>query len=462
MDWRNWNLPMDAGRGDAIIGTTEDGRPIYRSQLGTQYWQAPRAPKPKPEVASLLPAYGGQYETSKTAPAWAGSQPGLGDLGGVLGGVLGAVMSGVSAPGRALRGQPVTKGDVINAALDWGLLSAPMSAPRGALRAGGMVDDAPKGIKAYHGSPHDFDQFDMSNIGTGEGAQAYGHGLYFAEAEDVAKAYRDALAPGMGDGALRAVGVSDGDLRSMRQFTQSSVDPDVALRDWLGWTGKRETPELRDAFMREWNGRNQGRMYEVNINANPDDFLDWDAPLSEQPQVLDRLRNYGGQYRDEVANLKAERDALAAQAPAPSMTNDFDALFADDGFGEGWARLGELDAKIREAEAAAAKASKQGALFSDSLNEDFLTSTWGRNLATASGDSYSLTGAADNVQLSQQLREAGIPGIKYLDAGSRGAGTGSRNYVVFDDKLITILRKYGLLPALLGGSGIFNQQQPQG
>jgi hypothetical protein len=29
---------------------------------------------------------------------------------------------------------------------------------------------------AYHGTPHEFDQFDMSKIGTGEGAQAYGHG----------------------------------------------------------------------------------------------------------------------------------------------------------------------------------------------------------------------------------------------------------------------------------------------
>ena len=42
------------------------------------------------------------------------------------------------------------------------------------------------------------------------------------------------------------------------------------------------------------------------------------------------------------------------------------------------------------------------------------------------------------------LRDAGIPGIKYLDQGSRAAGEGSRNYVMFDDKLIDILRKYGI------------------
>ena len=48
-------------------------------------------------------------------------------------------------------------------------------------------------IKAYHGSPHKFDKFDMSKLGSGEGAQAYGHGLYFADNVDVAKSYADVL-----------------------------------------------------------------------------------------------------------------------------------------------------------------------------------------------------------------------------------------------------------------------------
>ena len=51
---------------------------------------------------------------------------------------------------------------------------------------------------------------------------------------------------------------------------------------------------------------------------------------------------------------------------------------------------------------------------------------------------------------SAGLLQEGIPGIRYLDAGSRGAGDGSRNYVVFDDKLISILRKYGMIPGAVG------------
>jgi hypothetical protein len=60
---------------------------------------------------------------------------------------------------------------------------------------------------------------------------------------------------------------------------------------------------------------------------------------------------------------------------------------------------------------------------------------------------------------SQRLKERGIPGIKYLDQGSRGAGDGTRNYVVFDDSLIEILKKYGLAPLALGTLGYGASQQ---
>ena len=58
--------------------------------------------------------------------------------------------------------------------------------------AGGLVGM----IKASHGSPHAFTKFLMSKLGTGEGAQAYGHGLYFGEGFDspVAKEYQNKLA----------------------------------------------------------------------------------------------------------------------------------------------------------------------------------------------------------------------------------------------------------------------------
>ncbi len=46
---------------------------------------------------------------------------------------------------------------------------------------------------AYHGSPHIFEKFSLQAIGTGEGAQAYGWGLYFASKKEVAEGYRERL-----------------------------------------------------------------------------------------------------------------------------------------------------------------------------------------------------------------------------------------------------------------------------
>ena len=46
---------------------------------------------------------------------------------------------------------------------------------------------------AWHGSPHDFDEFDLGAIGSGEGNQAHGWGLYFAKNKKIAENYRDIL-----------------------------------------------------------------------------------------------------------------------------------------------------------------------------------------------------------------------------------------------------------------------------
>ena len=47
--------------------------------------------------------------------------------------------------------------------------------------------------------------------------------------------------------------------------------------------------------------------------------------------------------------------------------------------------------------------------------------------------------------VSEMLRSQGIPGIRYLDGGSRGAGQGTSNYVVFpgNENMLRILERNG-------------------
>src|SRR6478735_3696661 len=65
-----------------------------------------------------------------------------------------------------------TRGEDFDPTVTMGAAALPFggtafSAPRGALGAG-------PAIKAYHGSPHSFERFDLGKLGTGEGGQAYG------------------------------------------------------------------------------------------------------------------------------------------------------------------------------------------------------------------------------------------------------------------------------------------------
>lgn len=64
---------------------------------------------------------------------------------------------------------------------------------------------------AYHGTPHRFDDFSLEHIGTGEGAQAHGWGLYFAENKDVSEDYRRRLGVGEG-GQLFEVDIPENDV----------------------------------------------------------------------------------------------------------------------------------------------------------------------------------------------------------------------------------------------------------
>lgn len=226
----------------------------------------------------------------------------------------------------------------------------------------------------FHGSPHKFEKFALEKIGTGEGAQAYGHGLYFAENPAVARDYQR---------KLRAPSSSGTDPVSIAQryLDDAGGDPNKAMdaiRQQIdGAWARNGTPP--DTLMRAKNiintnpGAAQGHLYEVSLDANPEDFLNWDAPIGQQPgPVLDRIKA-GGRLTG----------ASSLQTPEMSAQDYYRSLSGP--------------------------------------------AMW-QNMGGAGGASGS-------------LNAAGIPGIRYLDQGSRGAGAGTHNYVVFDPGIIDILNR---------------------
>jgi hypothetical protein len=324
-------------------------------------------------------------------------------------------------------------------------------------RFGYDPNEAPT-IKAFHGSPYSFDRFDLSFMGTGEGAQAYGKGLYFAEMEDVAKEYRDQLS-----GHLNA---KVGDQKVIDVYNDLSAQADrlpiedaqilyekMAFLEDLELTSdinlsidRIDDPEVEAWAKSEVLPKFQpaGNIYEVEIKADPSELLDFDAPISEQP-------------------------AKVQEAIAPFVERRLDAI-----------------------EAAGQEALEKA----KELGRDFTPKTRSEILSTLKGGDILLLDKVETGEVSQALKDAGVPGIKYLDRQSRGKSfeiklsvkdkpyatepifatnkadaeriandykekgfgatitdVGSNNYVVLDDNLIEIVKKYGF-GGLMVGAGV--------
>lgn len=227
-----------------------------------------------------------------------------------------------------------------------------------------LLGPATFSIRAYHGTPHKVDEFTTSKIGTGEGAQAYGWGLYFAENKEVAEGYAQTVRQSI-DSPERLAG------QALFQDRGNRVAAIESLRaaDVVGF--RKEWLDAAVAAIEQNNEDSGGNLYTVELLPDSDEFLDWDKPLSDQPQAVQKFAAKHGIPADYQGNI--------------------------------YRALHESFIKSGNPEPAAIKEQK----------------------------------------LTKEMAKAGIPGIKYLDAGSRGAGDGTRNYVIFDEKLVKILEENG-------------------
>ena len=153
-------------------------------------------------------------------------------------------------------------------------------------------------IPAYHGTPHTFSaepgaplgRFRTSAIGSGEGAQAYGHGLYFAGKREVAEHYRKVLTDG-----------------SIKDFVK-------AYKDKLSKSGKTiedgvEALKRNDMVLearalkaspKELEQLLKGSLYKVELAPKENEYLLWDKSLEDQPKgVREKVKNLLLKTEDE-------------------------------------------------------------------------------------------------------------------------------------------------------------------
>jgi hypothetical protein len=286
-------------------------------------------------------------------------------------------------------------------------------------------------LDVYHGTPHTLPptsknplgEFDASKIGTGEGAQAYGHGIYVAENPAVAKDYTfleqnwfdtsEATYKGKPidywyDKAQKDIDLAyrtknkalekDATARAAywenimthshpEKVLQTMTDPDY------GWDEAAKYAKSID--LTKFKGiPDAGNLYKVDL---PDEkiatMLDWDLPLSKQsPQVQAAV--------EKLTGLKADT-----------------------------AKMGEFeDALLNALQGGSTELPKQP-------------------LDPIGADLYAKFIGGGNEAAARKLQELGISGVKYFDQFSRQEGKGTRNFVLFpsEEKNLTILERNGLL-----------------
>ncbi|MCS4503315.1 hypothetical protein NYO91_04390 [Arhodomonas aquaeolei] len=279
----------------------------------------------------------------------------------------------------------------------WGVIErgwrAVQERPNGETHQGDSTVEA-RAQMVWHGSPYRFDRFSLDAIGTGEGALAYGWGLYFAGERAVAEYYRNNLAavPSVVE-FLSNAGISEGNTQAVASYIAEeaqrqggdlqAVAANLAnLYDESDTSADAVDARIAAAMLRDAPENlidSQGSLVQADIPDDAD-LLDWEAPISAQPEAVQ-------------AGIEAATAALESRDPAGGALPR--GIMQDDGTGGAFVQ------------------------------------------ALAAG-----MGRADEVQAKREaaelLDEHGVPGLKYLDAVSRNNGDGARNYVIWDEDLVTV------------------------
>jgi hypothetical protein len=257
-------------------------------------------------------------------------------------------------------------------------------------------------VIAYHGTPHVFDKFDMSKIGTGEGAQAYSHGLYFAEKPGIASEYQKNLSTGYANKVVSGE-IKNPEYRKakadllryerdlLKKYQFEGISPLVEIM----YHGESKFPKEVVEKIKQLSGKEEeiynklvkGNLYKVDIPDNVvNTFIDWDKPFGQQTDSVKRSLN---SLHPEVKNKILAKD-VGGNEPT-------------------------------------------GGLIINRLQEYF--SGGRRSNAFTNQANYGAKEA------SEELNSINIKGAKYLDALSRSADEGTRNFVVYDPETIKMLER---------------------
>ncbi len=173
--------------------------------------------------------------------------------------------------------------------------------------------------RLFHGSPYKFDKFTTDKIGTGEGVQAFGWGLYFTELEGIARHYAEKLsnldfinykaAKHVLDNLLEVSKNHSLDKEYYKTFENTGIAESVRKREGNLTLG--EMIKRYEENVASFSDKKDRKLYKVTVHQGktPDQYtwLEWDSPVSEEVyeklnEVMRPKNQTGGQLYKSLSN----------------------------------------------------------------------------------------------------------------------------------------------------------------
>ena len=274
---------------------------------------------------------------------------------------------------------------------------------------------------AWHGSPHDFDKFDLGAIGTGEGNQAHGWGLYFAKKKSVSRNYQKELSKRLGTTNPKLFKVEIPDEKTMLDEDKYFKEQNKDIINKIVSAVNNLEIDKRKALLDHYK---EHPSYTTN---------------KEYEKILGKIQSVkqDREYISEALtnNVNKIKEKIAREAAAEYGYN-FDELKADNTFEMAKKLIGEINEKLsaleKEKEVEGAKEKIKEDKILESIGDTFTKTPYtGRDVYVALSKAFGGDKGA-----SEFLNSTGVKGITY------DGYTDGRCYVVFDDKAIKVIEKY--------------------
>lgn len=289
---------------------------------------------------------------------------------------------------------------------------------------------------AWHGSPHDFDTFDLGAIGTGEGNQAHGWGLYFAKDKKVSKQYKDVLSKlqGSNKSSLFKVEIPNETELLPEQYPISGYSQYVrdSLKNGLHKMSDEQLERFTSLLIKYHKDSIIGDKW-VNKYTH---FLDIGYIISElhnKNKTINDINKIQKRNVDRFLKSVGIDENIDTIAGNEALLEDVYKKFRYDLYPQ-YEKEKQLEREREEKAISNVKTDVYGALEKTNIVGKQLYSFLSH--ALGNDEHFNLYNVKNAKKASEFLNSIGIKGI-YYDGEQDG-----RCYVVFDDKAIKVIEKY--------------------